>query len=141
MIPQRMTTSRHSSVAVATGALQSWPSGPWRPWPDRSCPVSTDRPVPDKGRAREEEETPADGMDDQMRVQGGHGRAARADDPGAQGASRPLQGGDLVFRADDGRRRLGRERELPDHRFRSEEHTSELQSLMRIPYAAFCLKK
>src|SRR3546814_1865227 len=26
-------------------------------------------------------------------------------------------------------------------RLRSEEHTSELQSLMRIPYAAFCLKK
>src|SRR3546814_4368112 len=25
--------------------------------------------------------------------------------------------------------------------FRSEEHTSELQSLMRIPYAAFCLQK
>src|SRR3546814_16629981 len=25
--------------------------------------------------------------------------------------------------------------------FRSEEHTSELQSLMRIPYAVFCLKK
>src|SRR3546814_9217040 len=24
---------------------------------------------------------------------------------------------------------------------RSEEHTSELQSLMRIPYAGFCLKK
>src|SRR3546814_2568537 len=24
---------------------------------------------------------------------------------------------------------------------RSEEHTSELQSLMRIPYAVFCLKK
>src|SRR3546814_13190084 len=28
---------------------------------------------------------------------------------------------------------------LPDHR--SEEHTSELQSLMRISYAVFCLKK
>src|SRR3546814_7559663 len=29
-----------------------------------------------------------------------------------------------------------------DHRtFRSEEHTSELQSLMRISYAVFCLKK
>src|SRR3546814_4102768 len=28
----------------------------------------------------------------------------------------------------------------PDHR-RSEEHTSELQSLMRISYAVFCLKK
>src|SRR3546814_6073026 len=29
---------------------------------------------------------------------------------------------------------------LPDRR-RSEEHTSELQSLMRISYAVFCLKK
>src|SRR3546814_4015120 len=27
------------------------------------------------------------------------------------------------------------------YRFRSEEHTSELQSLMRISYAVFCLKK
>src|SRR3546814_10437377 len=29
----------------------------------------------------------------------------------------------------------------PDHDNRSEEHTSELQSLMRISYAVFCLKK
>src|SRR3546814_2358362 len=28
-----------------------------------------------------------------------------------------------------------------EDRFRSEEHTSELQSLMRISYAVFCLKK
>src|SRR3546814_7093163 len=28
-----------------------------------------------------------------------------------------------------------------EHRQRSEEHTSELQSLMRISYAVFCLKK
>src|SRR3546814_10114819 len=28
-----------------------------------------------------------------------------------------------------------------DHIWRSEEHTSELQSLMRISYAVFCLKK
>src|SRR3546814_6705511 len=28
-----------------------------------------------------------------------------------------------------------------DHEDRSEEHTSELQSLMRISYAVFCLKK
>src|SRR3546814_17521737 len=28
-----------------------------------------------------------------------------------------------------------------NHRTRSEEHTSELQSLMRISYAVFCLKK
>src|SRR3546814_9677943 len=30
---------------------------------------------------------------------------------------------------------------LDDYEFRSEEHTSELQSLMRISYAVFCLKK
>src|SRR3546814_6905958 len=30
---------------------------------------------------------------------------------------------------------------LPPANFRSEEHTSELQSLMRISYAVFCLKK
>src|SRR3546814_2755371 len=30
---------------------------------------------------------------------------------------------------------------LKDPRYRSEEHTSELQSLMRISYAVFCLKK
>src|SRR3546814_9418224 len=30
---------------------------------------------------------------------------------------------------------------LGDLRHRSEEHTSELQSLMRISYAVFCLKK
>src|SRR3546814_7503591 len=29
----------------------------------------------------------------------------------------------------------------PEHTQRSEEHTSELQSLMRISYAVFCLKK
>src|SRR3546814_5513896 len=28
-----------------------------------------------------------------------------------------------------------------EHHLRSEEHTSELQSLMRISYAVFCLKK
>src|SRR3546814_7329421 len=32
-------------------------------------------------------------------------------------------------------------RELERRRLRSEEHTSELQSLMRISYAVFCLKK
>src|SRR3546814_9918687 len=38
----------------------------------------------------------------------------------------------------------GEEEVLPDvahGRLRSEEHTSELQSLMRISYAVFCLKK
>src|SRR3546814_5552613 len=39
--------------------------------------------------------------------------------------------------------RAGREHHrfvLPPHGRRSEEHTSELQSLMRISYAVFCLK-
>src|SRR3546814_7297697 len=31
--------------------------------------------------------------------------------------------------------------DIPDELVRSEEHTSELQSLMRISYAVFCLKK
>src|SRR3546814_4765939 len=31
--------------------------------------------------------------------------------------------------------------DFPHHSERSEEHTSELQSLMRISYAVFCLKK
>src|SRR3546814_6600382 len=34
-----------------------------------------------------------------------------------------------------------RARILNSEHFRSEEHTSELQSLMRISYAVFCLKK
>src|SRR3546814_4982485 len=33
------------------------------------------------------------------------------------------------------------EHEEDEHHGRSEEHTSELQSLMRISYAVFCLKK
>src|SRR3546814_3722073 len=36
---------------------------------------------------------------------------------------------------------LGRFMAQVDKAFRSEEHTSELQSLMRISYAVFCLKK
>src|SRR3546814_3447346 len=34
-----------------------------------------------------------------------------------------------------------RVRQVRQHRLRSEEHTSELQSLMRSSYAVFCLKK
>src|SRR3546814_2914610 len=57
---------------------------------------------------------------------------------------RPLVGAGLVHpeRAAgvDQRARLRRLRGRLDRR-RSEEHTSELQSLMRISYAVFCLKK
>src|SRR3546814_2848053 len=38
-------------------------------------------------------------------------------------------------------KRLGRLKDDKSSKLRSEEHTSELQSLMRISYAVFCLKK
>src|SRR3546814_8406460 len=41
----------------------------------------------------------------------------------------------------DGSHRRARQARLGQVRARSEEHTSELQSLMRISYAVFCLKK
>src|SRR3546814_4505457 len=44
--------------------------------------------------------------------------------------------GERIARQRDGSRRQGAARQR-----RSEEHTSELQSLMRISYAVFCLKK
>src|SRR3546814_2179404 len=46
--------------------------------------------------------------------------------------------GDLGYAFVDIRPRVQRDR---DNLTRSEEHTSELQSLMRISYAVFCLKK
>src|SRR3546814_9463294 len=60
-------------------------------------------------------------------------RAAGARDHRMGRLCRPLRGEPLGRGAPA---RLGR-----THRHRSEEHTSELQSLMRISYAVFCLKK
>src|SRR3546814_5887478 len=57
------------------------------------------------------------------------------------------KGGDEQRRAERNQQEAQRPRDLSggerDHgeRKRSEEHTSELQSLMRISYAVFCLKK
>src|SRR3546814_8018607 len=67
----------------------------------------------------------------------------------ATGEQRPIARGrptDLVFQTERAAHpghpalvhRVASRRVLP---FRSEEHTSELQSLMRISYAVFCLKK
>src|SRR3546814_3166248 len=62
--------------------------------------------------------------------------------------ARPSNHGRALGQVDDGR--LARELKVASgavvikrrrHRMRSEEHTSELQSLMRISYAVFCLKK
>src|SRR3546814_3980137 len=65
----------------------------------------------------------------------GEGRLARGPEDRGQAAARALQ---PLHAADRHRgpgtgRRTGRDR--------SEEHTSELQSLMRSSYAVFCLKK
>src|SRR3546814_1446619 len=56
------------------------------------------------------------------------GASARAADP-------------LPRRADGGRRCRIAARHVEPGALRSEEHTSELQSLMRISYAVFCLKQ
>src|SRR3546814_10477427 len=57
-----------------------------------------------------------------------------------QSQRRTTLAGTVKCRCDDVRYDLLSERTgIHDHR--SEEHTSELQSLMRISYAVFCLKK
>src|SRR3546814_10773867 len=55
---------------------------------------------------------------------------------GRGSAQEPGRGGHRLYRRRGG---AGRYPVRQDHR--SEEHTSELQSLMRISYAVFCLKK
>src|SRR3546814_9783543 len=75
------------------------------------------------------------------------GAAAGRLQPGPDAAARPGVRGRR--NADDLRRgdaaaaacRTDRQRRFFTGRPRSEEHTSELQSLMRISYAVFCLKK
>src|SRR3546814_2399708 len=57
--------------------------------------------------------------------------------PGHDGAARRLP--DERAREAAGEQKRAERREPPV--LRSEEHTSELQSLMRISYAVFCLKK
>src|SRR3546814_7918150 len=77
-------------------------------------------------------------------------RTAQAGRPRPSAAQAPFQGPATAAREDAG---YDRRAVLPSWRFgavsqgsrtgagRSEEHTSELQSLMRISYAVFCLKK
>src|SRR3546814_9690818 len=63
----------------------------------------------------------------------------------AGGAPRPAGGSDRAGRKARARHRAFKSDDPgplhPPARGRSEEHTSELQSLMRISYAVFCLKK
>src|SRR3546814_3888077 len=81
------------------------------------------------------------------RAQLAHGAPRRAEP--AEGAAPLLSGHRLgrvgtaaaVARHRRGRLRATDERRAARRPGRSEEHTSELQSLMRISYAVFCLKK
>src|SRR3546814_5786407 len=74
------------------------------------------------------------------RQQGDPGSAqpARAGDRGAEPGTRQASRGISDGAAVEGAGRRGQPADPDD---RSEEHTSELQSLMRISYAVFCLKK
>src|SRR3546814_1263168 len=73
-------------------------------------------------------------------------RIGDGEDYGA-GTHRRTDSGRSTHRARRDARELRSRRELSfgarcaDRQRRSEEHTSELQSLMRISYAVFCLKK
>src|SRR3546814_16592194 len=73
---------------------------------------------------------------------GGNGAARRGEDGAGDGHQRRQQGilsrgvGDVAQA-----RQIGDEGRRPHAAGRSDEHTSELQSLMRISYAVFCLKK
>src|SRR3546814_2629698 len=71
------------------------------------------------------------------------GEAERQRPDGRVCAERPIEvvagGGEATVRAAE--MALERDRRARNAGGRSEEHTSELQSLMRISYAVFCLKK
>src|SRR3546814_7967559 len=91
--------------------------------------------------------TPADHRRDQERSPA---RDQRREDPGAvqAGLPQPAARGDRGNAGTQGGRVNGRVAQHMNARLhgpacglRSEEHTSELQSLMRISYAVFCLKK
>src|SRR3546814_9442811 len=73
---------------------------------------------------------------------------ARISRPSAQAASPPWAAGQMrprslprAWTAAGSTPATGETRASSDSSPRSEEHTSELQSLMRISYAVFCLKK
>src|SRR3546814_10278030 len=73
-------------------------------------------------------------------------RSGRPRRRGRQGLRRGRQRGEVAGHPDrqGDRGNLAADRRYPERhrqRRRSEEHTSELQSLMRISYAVFCLKK
>src|SRR3546814_3623032 len=98
-------------------------------WSSVVC--SSDLAVPEDDGAGKPDRRPAQQADARLRLH--PDRPVRLEGV-SQGGSRGGRTGTLLagaYPADRCRRRAGR----------SEEHTSELQSLMRISYAVFCLKK
>src|SRR3546814_7667493 len=71
-------------------------------------------------------------LGEQIPVDGKPAQIDRRAEPAARDADGPGRDAQGSESGDAGRWSAG---------FRSEEHTSELQSLMRISYAVFCLKK
>src|SRR3546814_4639022 len=80
---------------------------------------------------------------DRMRVTSSHMATKNSGKPIAKIQMRWLLSMTLHLPSMTGRALTLYLREIGDavHRIRSEEHTSELQSLMRISYAVFCLNK
>src|SRR3546814_7092194 len=77
---------------------------------------------------------------DHLAVLGRQHRAGGIEQHAADVQGRPQRIEHLALQRGKGGDVIGLARQL-DVRMRSEEHTSELQSLMRISYAVFCLKK
>src|SRR3546814_9143189 len=118
--------------------------------PPRSTRTATLFPYTTLFRSRHHRRPDADRAGREVAVPLGPGAGAGGGLPAAPATRRPARGGEPARREPARRaRRAGataerRRRPAPGAdrlRRRSEEHTSELQSLMRISYAVFCLKK
>src|SRR3546814_2130684 len=95
-----------------------------------------------KGNETERHSPAMEALGDRVGRRWCRGRCRRAAAPGL------VPEADVVAGEDDQRaqqdlqlERLGVEQEADDGDQRSEEHTSELQSLLRTSYAVYCLKK
>src|SRR3546814_1274311 len=84
-------------------------------WSSDVCSSDLGRPIPKKNRPTKAQNYPAY----RMAILGGLAATVTKSDVANRGCEQPWAAGQV----------------------RSEEHTSELQSLMRISYAVFCLKK
>src|SRR3546814_8185322 len=60
---------------------------------------------------------------------------------GGDGLSLSIAAASIIAKVTRDRMMVAHDRAHPGYGWRSEEHTSELQSLMRISYAVFCLNK